>query len=110
MSNGPERTFHSAASLGLQLAAWRNDKGNLSFSLSKRYKDKESGEWKDTKYLQGSDLGGLLELANRALVYAAAQYDLRRAQKEDPQPAAPKRVASGAPSPKAGFDDDDIPF
>jgi hypothetical protein len=115
MSNKPF-AIKSAASLGLELACWISDDGKISFSLSKRYKDKNTGEWKDTKYLSAQDLGGLTELAHKGLEWAGAYYNTRRAQSTEGG-AAPKSTPQAKP-PSVGksvnqavpFEDDDIPF
>lgn len=113
MSNGPMKNLHSAAALGLQLAAWLSDTGNVSFSLSKRFKDKETGEWKDTKYLLPSDLAALVELANRGLLLAADHYDRRReANKQNGTPNSHAEAPRNTSTTQAqtNFADDDIPF
>lgn len=46
----------------LDIAAWKNDAGQISFTFRKTYKDKTSGEFKETKYLWPSDLDDLTKL------------------------------------------------
>ena len=36
---------------GLSVAVWPTRNGGYSYSISKRYKDKQSGEWRETKSL-----------------------------------------------------------
>ncbi len=116
MSNKPF-SIKSAASLGLELACWISDDGKISFSLSKRYKDKNTGEWKDTKYLSAQDLAGLTEIAHKGLEWAGDYYNSKRAQSAEGG-AAPKATPQAAKQPSGGkalqqavpFEDDDIPF
>lgn len=46
----------------LDIAAWKNDSGAISFTFRKTFKDKTSGEFKETKYLWPSDLEDLAKL------------------------------------------------
>lgn len=117
MSNKPH-SIKSAACLGLELACWTSDDGKISFSINKRYKDKNTEEWKDTKYLNSGDLAGLLEIANKGLAWAGKYYEAKRAAKDGAAPSAHGQAQAPRPAPTGGmamqqavpFDDDDIPF
>lgn len=45
----------------LDMAAWKNDAGQISFTFRKQYKDKD-GSYKETKYLWPSDIEDLANL------------------------------------------------
>lgn len=43
----------------IQVAVWKKERDGKTYystKLSRRYKDDEAGEWKDTQYLNTSDL------------------------------------------------------
>lgn len=52
--------------IGLKIAIWPQDNGQCSFTISKRYKAKDSSEWKDTNTLFMSDLVALPLLVGQA--------------------------------------------
>lgn len=95
MANKPVAEWKSEVS-SLRLSAWKNDKG-FSFSFNKRYKDKETGEWKDSKYLYDNDLRAAQEIIQQALDYVA--------QKDSEASLSPAAAAANI-----SFVDDDIPF
>lgn len=104
MSRQPLTEFKSAIS-GVKLTAWEGDRG-LSWNLSKRYKDKETGEWKESKYLTDWDLDAIASLVSQAKEFNAER---RRATREA------TAAASTPPPPtreimKYNVADDDIPF
>lgn len=88
---------------GLQVAVWENRTGGYSYTISKRYKDKQSGEWKDSKYLYKEDMEALTLLIQSALSYA---HDRAEHQHE----GIPSGQGKQGPSPVTEFDMDDIPF
>ncbi len=100
----PTKVFKSGLSIGLQIAAWENDKG-VSYTIQKRFKDKDSGEYKETKSLYAADLAALALLAPAAIQYADDLYESRRA---GDNAADAKRGA--APVKMPPLDTDDIPF
>lgn len=53
---------------GLSVAAWANERG-VSFTIQKRYKDKKTEEWKESKYLYPEDLKALHDLVGQALAW-----------------------------------------
>lgn len=56
---------------GLELAAWEGNTGKR-FSIQKRYKDKNSGEWKESKSIFKEELGALREMIDEALLWLTA--------------------------------------
>ena len=99
--NKPLVEFTSKIST-IKLAGWQGDRG-ISWQLNKRYKDKESGEWKESKYLSDWDLDAIASLAAQAKEFLSER---RRAAKEGGVPAA----AAAAPAKPYKLEDDDIPF
>ena len=53
---------------GLSVAAWANDRG-VTFTIQKRYKDKKTDEWKESKYLFPEDIKALHDLIGQALAW-----------------------------------------
>ena len=54
---------------GLQVTMWPTNNGGHSFQIIKRYKDKKTEEWKDSKYFYKEDLEKLQALIKEALAY-----------------------------------------
>lgn len=103
MSRQPLVEFKSKIS-GVKLTGWEGDRG-ISWNLSKRYKDKESGEWKESKYLTDWDLDAIASLASQAKEFNAER---RRAVREGNLPEeAPAPIVAVT---KYDLADDDIPF
>ena len=87
----------------LDMAAWKNDSGQISFTFRKCYKDKTTGEFKETKYLWPSDIDDLAELAQEVKGWWAS----REAHNVEHQ------TSGGFNDTQATQDamvDDDIPF
>jgi hypothetical protein len=74
---------------GVEVACWENDRGQTSYSIGKRYKDKNSGEWKDSTRFFKEDLQKLMKCLTQAI------GDM------PPPPAA---------APDATIDDSSVPF
>jgi len=103
MANKPVIEFKSKISGGLKLTAWGGERG-LSWQFRKSYKDKKTGEWKETNYLSAWDLDALISLCAQAKEYLSEQ---RLAEKGD----SPREEAAPAPTATpVVFEDDDIPF
>ena len=89
------KPVHTIKDKGLSVAVWETRNGGHSFSVSKRYKDKQSGEWKDSKYLFKDDLESLIVMLQTAINYSS--------NKEAHEEAG---IASG----QKAIDIDDLPF
>lgn len=88
---------------GLQVAMWQTNNGGYSFSINKRYKDKKTEEWKDSKYFWKDDLTMLIELLKQAVTYDANKTAHEEARGPIRQPAQPKYELTQE-------EIDDIPF
>jgi hypothetical protein len=95
---------------GLDIAAWGNEQGRVSFTLRKQYRNKQTNTWTDTKYLYQDDLRALVELLEQAIAWNSGNA----ADREEHKWAA---VESGSLSAvvketvkAVKFEDDDIPF
>lgn len=84
----------------LDIAAWQNDSGQISFTFRKCYKDKTTGEYKETKYLWPSDISDLVKLFQEVEAW----------QKAGNTAPAYKHPAEDMPGANAVSLDDDIPF
>lgn len=93
MSNKPIAKLNLA---GVSIAIWGGE--YPSYSIQRRYKDKQSGEWKDAKSWDGASLAVLSALIPQALAIGAKPRG-----SEPEQPAEPKQR-------EVPFDEDDIPF
>lgn len=56
---------------GVEIALWETKNGGYSYSISKRYKDKTSGEWKESKYLYKDEAEMLARLLVEAIKYGS---------------------------------------
>jgi len=56
---------------GVSVAVWNAKNGGYSFSIQKRYKDKQSGDWKESRYYYKEEMEGLIELLQEAVKYAS---------------------------------------
>lgn len=56
---------------GVSVAVWEARNGGYSYSIQKRYKDKQSGDWKESKYYYKEEVEGLIELLQEAVKYAS---------------------------------------
>jgi hypothetical protein len=98
--NKPVQSFRDK---GLDVAVWENRNGGYSFTFRKTYKNKESGQYVETKYFYKDDAERLIELLKQAVSYASnrAEHDV-------------EHMASGGfngqPKKQADVDMDDIPF
>lgn len=99
------KPIQSWKSKGIDIAAWTGKNGGFTFTIQKRYKDKQSGEWKTTGTYFPDDLTALAGLINEARVWAQ-DNGLEKTEPIDNRPASSevKAVITSA------FDDDDIPF
>ena len=58
---------------GLSVAVWPTRNGGYSYSISKRYKDKQSGEWRETKSLFKDEAEALIDLLKQAIAYGGTR-------------------------------------
>lgn len=89
---------------GIDIAAWENDRGGVSFTFRKTYKDKETQQYKETKYLFAQDLRDLHTLLSEVI-----DWNHNLAERETHEAEA---AASGADAMKQRLEreDDMIPF
>lgn len=97
---GPEKTFKN--SKGIEITAWRNDKGNISFKFRKSYKVKDSdpAEYKDTNYLFAHELGDVADLCKEARTW----FDSQNGNGHEDAEATPTTPT------KQTFESEEIPF
>lgn len=86
---------------GVSVAVWNAKNGGYSFSIQKRYKDKQSGEWKESRYYFKEEIDGLIELLKEASNYAHGRAE--HAHEGIPS-------GQGKPGPKVTNEFDDIPW
>jgi len=91
---------------GLSVAVWPTKNGGYSYSISKRYKDKQSGEWKETKSFFKEEAEALIDLLKQALAYGGS----REEHEHEGIPSG-----QGKPGPKVKYEltdeeIDDLPF
>lgn len=115
MSKQPDIKLKSNISYGIQLAGWVGERGT-SFKINKRYKDKNSGEWKDTEWLSPQDLAGLSFLIPEAIAQAQQHEQLNKGDKNGTNIQADNANQSQAGQQNTSviaatsFTDDEIPF
>lgn len=102
---GPIKRFYGYGG-GVTISAWRSDKG-VNYTLQKRYKDKTTGEWKETKTLFPSDLVALSHLAVDAVRFGD---EFARNNRSAGQSDAPAQSIDVPDVEFPEFGDDDIPF
>lgn len=90
---------------GMDIAAWPTRNNGYSFTIQKRYKDKQTQEWKTTTTYFPDDLAVLLDLINQAKAWAH-DNGLENTGPIDTRPAAPEVKAVV----QQMFEDDEIPF
>lgn len=101
MSNKP---IANAKNGGVGIAMWEGYNGNYSFTIDKRYKDKKTEEWKESKVFFKEDLIKLKGCIDEilALEGRTGQVD------NSPLPTMADIVKTANSIPV--FEDDDIPF
>lgn len=105
----PKKAFRNK---GIDIAAWENDRGGVSFTFRKTYKNKETGEYKETKYLFANDLKDLRDLITEVLTWnetLADRTEHKYAAAANGAEAMAAKIASGADV-KFENDEDKIPF
>lgn len=73
--NKPVQNFRDK---GLDVAVWENRNGGYSFTFRKTYKNKETQQYVETKYLYKEEVEKLIELLQQAVKYASnrAEHDV----------------------------------
>jgi hypothetical protein len=73
--NKPLQNFRDR---GIDVAVWPNKSGGYSFTFRKTYKNKQSGEYVETKYFYKEECERLIELLQEAVKYASgrAEHDV----------------------------------
>jgi hypothetical protein len=66
--NKPVQNFRDK---GVDVAVWNAKNGGYSFTIRKTYKNKQSGEYVETKYLYKEECEKLIELLQEAVKYAS---------------------------------------
>jgi hypothetical protein len=97
---------------GLQLTAWEN-KGRISFQITKSYLDKEKNEWKDTRTIFRDDLVALKDMIDEATHWSLTGNipDMAVSLVPELKPLSLPKITSGkVGEPTLIQDDDDIPF
>jgi len=90
---------------GLSVAAWANDRG-VTFTIQKRYKDKKTDQWKESKYLFPEDVKALNDLIGQALA-----WHYRTPMPSVQQLVSNVSAAASIPLKEINqLDDDEIPF
>jgi hypothetical protein len=73
--NKPVQNFRDR---GIDVAVWSAKNGGYSFTVRKTYKNKQTGEYVETKYLYKEEVEKLIELLQQAVKYASnrAEHDV----------------------------------
>lgn len=95
---------------GIDFAAWENRNGGYNYTFRKMYKDKTSGEYKETKYLYSEDLDAISDLLTQ--IKAWRDDKAGRVAHEDARTghAADMMEVVNKTSKAVSFNDEDIPF
>lgn len=96
------KPIHTIKDRGLSVAIWETRNGGFSFSISKRYKDKQSDEWRDSKYLFKNDVETLI-----IQLQAALEFEKEKTGQSS-NPVSQK--ASNTTEVFDAIDMDDLPF
>jgi hypothetical protein len=101
--NKPVQNFRNK---GLDVAIWETRTGGISLTIRKTYKDKQTGEYKESKYLFKEDAERLIELLQEAVKYAGN----RSAHNEEHLQSGGFSPNKPAPAKTDDIDWDDLPF
>lgn len=100
MGNRPEKVFRHDGITGMndiQIVGWGSRmEGFKTFNIKKSYKDKETGQWKESKQLTAADFIKLLPLMNRAIAWSQSVNELIKDGK-DPEMTLDKDDVSDTP-------------
>lgn len=101
--NKPVKDFKEK---GVSVAVWETRNGGYSISISKRYKDKVSGEWKESKYWFKEDLGNLIIMLQGALDFCGGAEE----HKAEGVPSGQGKPGKPATYELTQEEIDDLPF
>lgn len=101
--NKPVKDFKEK---GVSVAVWETRNGGYSISISKRYKDKVSGEWKESKYWFKEDLGNLIVMLQGALDFCGSAEE----HKAEGVPSGQGKPGKPATYELTQEEIDDLPF
>lgn len=73
----PIRKFTGKSGKGLEIAVWLRETGHMQFTISKRYMNKQTGQWTEAKSFFLNEARSLYEAADALLTYAE-QYEAER--------------------------------
>ena len=114
MSNKPVMKFRAG---GMEIAIWEGRNGSHHASIRTQYRDKVTGEWKETKNWYINDMRNLLEQCKSAVDYLHEKEGNRqvggRPIADDFAAPAPQKKKQQQEEPvqqEVTFDNDDIPF
>ena len=100
--NKPVQNFRDK---GLDVAVWENRNGGYSFTFRKTYKNKETQQYVETKYLYKEECEKLIELLQEAVKYAS-----NRAEHNVEHMASGGLSGQKSAAKHEDIDDLDIPF
>lgn len=100
--NKPVQNFRDR---GLDVAVWPTKNGGYSFTIRKTYKNKQSGEYVETKYLYKEECEKLIELLQEAVKYAS-----NRAAHDEEHIASGGFSGQKSTAKHEDIDIDDLPF
>lgn len=100
--NKPVQNFRDR---GLDVAVWPTKNGGYSFTVRKTYKNKESGQYVETKYMYKEECEKLIELLQEAVKYAS-----NRAAHDEEHIASGGYSGLKSTAKHEDIDDIDIPF
>ena len=101
--NKPVQSFRDK---GVDVAIWETKNGGISITIRKSYKDKNTGEYKESKYLFKEDAERLIELLKQAIDYAHN----RAAHNEEHVASGGFNGQKAEPVKYEDIDIDDLPF
>jgi hypothetical protein len=100
--NKPVQNFRDR---GLDVAVWTAKNGGYSFTIRKTYKNKQSGEYVETKYMYKEECEKLIELLQEAVKYAS-----NRAAHDEEHIASGGYSGQKSTAKHEDIDIDDLPF
>ena len=106
LRRGMNKPLQDFKNKGVSVAVWPTKNGGYSYSIQKRYKDKQSGEWKETKSLFKEEAEALIELLQQALAYGG----VRETHEHEGVPSGQGKPSAPVQYELTQEEIDDIPF